>query len=199
MIKLTNIIAVGLFIISAIVLIKMKPVYQIVINGEMVGYIQNKAKFEDTIYKFFNNNEEENIAFADFNFEIKNSLKLMDRKQETSEDKVLLAIKEKANITYFEYGVFVDGEEQLKLTSKDEANAIVENLKKEFGDKVYFEVKKVYLKNIETTNNESIQLASISNNIQTQINKKIEEEKKKEKSTINGVYIAVVPVEGHIT
>ncbi len=176
----------------------MKPVYQIEINGETVGYINSKDDFENIIYETFNNNEEENIAFADFNFEIKNKIKLIDRKFETEESKVLSIIKENADITYFEYAIFANGEEQQKFRSKYEANEILENLNKEFKDQVDLEIKKVYMKDLEATDN-NVQLAEISNNIQIQIDKKIAEEKKKEKSTINGVYIAVVPVQGHIT
>ncbi len=41
-----------------VALLKMKPVYGISINGELVGYIKNRNGFEKTIYETFNDNQE---------------------------------------------------------------------------------------------------------------------------------------------
>lgn len=181
----------------AIVLIKMKPTYQISIDGELVGYIQNKNQFEQTIYETFNDNEEENIAFADFNSETDYEFKLIERKQELNEEEIILALKEKADITYFQYTVCVNGQEKESFVSYEQANEVVEKLNEEFDEEVEISVKRTYTKQLEIK--ENVEIASICDDLVTKVNKQIQEEKRKEKATINGVYIAVVPVRGNIT
>ena len=56
--------------IAGITLLKMKPVYQISLDGEMIGYVKNRNQFEEILEVTYNDNEELNIAFADFDVEM---------------------------------------------------------------------------------------------------------------------------------
>jgi murein DD-endopeptidase MepM/ murein hydrolase activator NlpD len=196
-IKLTNIIAIGILIIIAIILIKMKPVYQISIDGEMIGYIQNKKQFEEIIYKAFNNNEENNIAFADFNVETKYEMKLVNKQQECNEEEVITKLASIADITYFQYAIIVNDEEKQYFSSYDQANEVAESIKNDIEYDTQIYVQRVYTK--QTVVKEDIQIADVCQTLITEINEQIQQEIKKEKSTIEGVFIAVVPVEGNIT
>lgn len=196
--KLTNIIAIGVFIISAIVLIKMKPVYQISIDGEEIGYIQDKKQFEENVYKTFNNNEQENIAFADFSLDTNYQFKLVERDTLVNEEQVLVALKEKADITYFQYAICVNGEEKKTFAKEEEVNQVIEKLNQEFeDDEASISIKQIYTKDAPVK--ENIEIASVCDTLIAKIKEQIEEEERKEKATINGVYIAVMPVQGHVT
>lgn len=175
----------------------MKGAYEISIDGETIGYIQNKKQFEQNIYETFNNNEEENIAFADFGLETKYQFKLIDKKQEINEEKIILALKENADITYFCYTVCVNGEEKQSFTSYEQAKEVVEKLNAEFEEDVRISLSMTYSK--ELPENKNIQIASVCDDMVEQIEKEIKEEKRKEQATINGVYIAVVPAQGNIS
>lgn len=195
--KLTNIIAIGVFIIIGILLINMKPVYEISLNGETIGYIENRKHFEETIYKTFNDNKEENIAFADFEKETKYKFKLIDRQNQINEAKVIEILKENADITYFQYAVCANGEEKQTFSSMEQANEVIENIRKNIKGEVELSVKRVYTKQLKIE--EEYKIANICDDLIVEINNQIKEEKRKEKSTINGVYIAVVPVQGNVT
>lgn len=176
----------------------MKPVYEISLNGETIGYIENRKQFEETIYKTFNDNEKENIAFADFEKETKYEFKLVDRQNQINEAKVIEILKENADITYFQYAVCANGEEKRTFSSMEQANEVIENIRKNIKeDEVELSVKRVYTKQLKIE--EEYKIASICDDLIAEINNQIKEEKRKEKSTINGVYIAVVPVQGNIT
>lgn len=181
----------------AIVLIKMKPAYQISIDGKLVGYIQNKDKFELNIYETFNDNEEENIAFADFDVETDYEFKLIQRKQKFNEEEVILALKEKADITYFQYAVCINGEEKENFKSIEQANQVIATLNEKFAEDVQISIKTTYTSELEVK--EDIEIASVCEKLSLEVDKEIEEEKKKEQATINGVYIAEIPVKGNIT
>lgn len=106
---------------------------------------------------------------------------------------MLVAIKENADITYFKYAINVNGEEKQYVKTEEEAHQILEELKKQINEDTNVAVTKLYTKNLDIE--ESTEVASITSGIIS----KIEEEKKKEEATINGIYLAVTPVSGHIT
>lgn len=194
MIRLINIMAIGIFIVIVVLLMKMKPVYQISINGEIVGYIQNKKEFENIIYDTFNNNEENNIAFADFNVETKYEMKLVNRQYESNEEEAITKLASYADITYFQYAILINDEESQYVSSLEQANEVAENIENSVDYDIQVSIKKVYTK--QYVSKENVQIAEISQNLIEEIN---EQEIKKEKSTIEGIYIAVVPVQGNIT
>lgn len=175
----------------------MKPIYQISLNGEMIGYIENKQQFEQIVYKTFNDNEEANIAFADFNGETTYQFKLVERTKQTNEEEVIITLMENADITYFEYVVCANGQEKESFLSKEVANEVIEKLNEQVEETVELSMKQVYTKN--PTIEENKEIASICDNLVVEIKEQIKEEKRKEKATINGVYIAVMPVKGTVT
>ncbi len=177
----------------AVTLLKMKPVYGISINGELIGYIKNKNGFEKTIYETFNDNEETNIAFADLKVDTKYEFKLIERKVETCEEEAITALAKNADITYFQYAILANGEEIENFLSEEQANEVLEKIKGKVENDVELSVSRVYKKQIEAKEN-----TEIDSLCETTV-AKIKEQKRKEKATINGVYIAVVPVRGNIT
>ena len=175
----------------------MKGAYEISIDGETIGYIQNKKQFEQTIYETFNNNEEENIAFADLDLQTNCKFKLIEKTKNINEEEIILALKEKADITYFRYTVCVNGEEKQSFNSYEEAKQVIETLNTEFGEEVRISLSITYSK--ELPKQDEIEIATSCDNIIEQIDSQLKEEKRKEQATINGVYIAVVPVQGNIS
>ena len=162
-------------------------------DEQKIGYIENIKEFENKVGKKLYNNEEENIAFTDVNEKIQYELKLVNRTQKNEEEKVLLALKENSDITYFKYAINVNGEEKQYVKTKDEANQILEQIEEEVKEEAKVAITKIYTKNLDIE--ESIELASTASKIISQI----EEEKKKEEATISGIYLAVNPISGHIT
>lgn len=185
--------AIGIFIITAIILMKFKVVYTVYIDNQEIGSIQSKIKFEQLIKKSLFDNEEENIVFSEIDSEVKYVFSLKTKDTITTEEKTLSAIKENSNITYFQYALNVEGKERQYFKTEDQANEVCNYLKKELGDNIGMSIDKIYTKNLQISEEQDI--ATISNNIV----KEVKADRKKEQSTINGVYLAVTPVNGHIT
>ena len=192
-IKLTSIILLGILIIIAVTLLKMKPVYGISIDGEIIGYINDKNGFEKTIYETFNDNEENNIAFADLKVDTQYEFKLIERNVKTCEEEAIATLAKNADITYFQYAIVANGEEIENFLSEEQANEVLEKIKGKVENDVELSVSRVYKKQIEAKEN-----TEIDSLCETTV-AKIKEQKRKERATINGVYIAVVPVRGNIT
>lgn len=192
-VKLTNIIAIGILIITAIILLKLKPICTVYLDGEQIGYIKSKNEFEKQIKENLYNNQDENIAFSDVNAEVKYTHKLVAKQEETNEENVLLAIKEKADITYFGYAVNVDGTVTKLLKTEEEAKMLAEEVRSNLGQDANINIQTTYTKNLEIE--DTRELASMSSDIINQVNAN----KKKEASTIDGIYLAVNPTQGRIS
>ena len=177
----------------AVALLKMKPVYGISINGEKIGYIKDKNGFEKTVYEAFNDNEETNIAFADLKVDTQYEFKLIERNVKTCEEEAITTLAKNADITYFQYAIVANGEEIQKFQSEEQANEVLSKIEDKVEDDVALSVSRVYSKQLETQENNEIE------NMCEETIAKIKEQKRKERATISGVYIAVVPVQGNIT
>lgn len=174
-------------------MLKFKPAYSVCIDEQEIGCVQNKKEFEQFIKENLYNNKEENIAFSDIEFDIKYTYKLIEKNEATTESDVFLAIKEKADITYLQYAVDVNGVQRKYLKTEEQAQEVLEELKKELGEDINVSISTVYTKNLQVEN--EVEIASISN----QICNELKAEKKKEEATINGVYLSTIPVSGTIT
>ena len=78
-----SLIALG--IISAIIFIKFKPIYQVSISGQEVGYIESKTELEDNVKQTINENNE-NVDSVKITIEPEYELKLVNRTIETNEE-----------------------------------------------------------------------------------------------------------------
>ena len=176
---------------------KFKSAYIVYLDEQVIGYIENKNEFERLLEQNLYNNLEKNIAFSDINAEIKYESKLINKDKTTQEEQVFLAIKEKSDVTYFQYAINVDGVDREYVKTEEEADIIAENLRKELGEEINVAVSTVYTKELDIASSQ--ELASISEELELKIKQEKEEEAKKEASTINGVYLAVNPISGNIT
>lgn len=174
-------------------LLKLKPVYSISIDGENIGYIKNKNRFEKTIYETFNDNEETNIAFADLKVDTKYEFKLIERKVETCEEELVAILAKNADITYFQYSILANGEKVENFASEEQANEVLAKLEGKVQDDVELSISREYVKQLNVKEDDEIDV------ICEETVAKINELKRKERATINGVYIAVVPVKGNVT
>ncbi len=195
-IKLTNIMAIGVFIISAMILLKFKPVYEVSFKQEAIGYIENKTQFEDLVNELLQEDDEQNIAFVNIPDIPTYELKFVKKQEQINQENVLLAIKNASEVTYYRYAINVDDKTLQYVNTEEQAKQVEQSIKEEYKD-VKVDVIKTYTKNsLDVT---GIELASISD----VVIKKIEDEKKEEEkvkaSTLNGVHLAVNPIQGHIT
>ena len=84
----------------------------------------------------------------------------VDRKEESNEEKILAKVEESSKTTYKLYAVTLDGKEKATVKNLDEAENLVEELKKEYKDKTS---KEIAIVDVLTTDNNkgvsSIQVA----------------------------------------
>lgn len=195
-------IAFGL--IFAIILIKYKPIYQVSISGEELGYIQNKEAFEESL-KENAIAEGKNVDYVEIKANPEYELKLVDRAVDTNEEELVSDMKEDVVVTYKYYDIAVENQTVESVDTKEEAEEIVEQLKQEKPEEVNLSIIEKYTQQVENVETTEVEVAKTS--ITEKVNQKVKElQKQKEEKErldkipdINGIKLAVQPISGTIT
>ena len=130
--KLTILIAVSIFLIICAVALFFKPIYSVTINGEAVGYSQDKSKLQARINKYTESGdggENSNIAFVQVDNMPEYKMCLLKRNIVTNDDEIFQKIKD-SGVVYYKYYAIMEGEEEKAYVSDfAKAEEIVTKLK----------------------------------------------------------------------
>ena len=155
-IKILNICLIAFGFILAIILMKYKPMYEVKISGEEVGYIQNKNSFSEVVKENINNYKNKNVEKVELKTNPEYELKLVEKTKENEEDKIVVALQKELEITYKYYEVKYNEETIEKVNTLEEAEQIVNEVKEKSKDKI------ILTSNENTTNNiEEIEIDNI--------------------------------------
>ena len=198
--KLLSIMAVALGLIIAIILLKYKPTYKVTLSGLEIGYVKNGTELDARIQNEIIEMEGKNIDFVALDEMPNYELKLVSRKQETNEEEILIALKDNAKIMYKYYAVILNNETIGLVDNIEEAEQAVNKVKEDNKNKTIkldIVIKENYTENIDSVSIENVQAA------QTKIEKKvtdlIKQDERNRKPVVNGILLAVTPVQGRIT
>lgn len=200
--KYFSITTIAFGFIIAIILIKYKPVYEVKISGEEVGYIQNKNALEESIKEsILNSNTNKNIDSITITENPEYELKLINRTQEINEEEIINKIEQNVEITYKYYEIALNNETIERVNTVEEAQDLVQTIKNEKSEDLDLRIIEKYTEKEEEAETTEIELAKTE--IEEKITK-IEEEKEKQEQeekmpSINGVKLAVLPITGIIS
>ena len=197
---------IALGIIIAIILIKYKPMYKVSISGEELGYIENKQALEETLKEEITESSNKTIEDVSLNKEPEYELKLVSRTENTEEKEVVQELKEETTITYKYYEIAIQENVVEKVDTSEEAEELVNEIKEENNsEEINLSIVEKYTQNEEEVNTSDLEVAKINlqETIQTAI-EEIEQQKEEEERwnalpSINGIKLAVTPIEGTIT
>ena len=128
-IKLVILISIALLIILGIVASFYKISYSVNINGEMVGYTDNKSKLQAKINEYMENGENENAAFVQVESLPEYKMCLLKRNLEADDDKIFDLIKADGLTYYRYYAILENQEEKIYVSNFSSAENIVNQLK----------------------------------------------------------------------
>lgn len=192
--------AIALGVIVAIILIKYKPTYKVTLAGQEIGYVVDETKFENRIQEEIIEQEGKNIDFVSLDEMPNYELKLVNRKQETNEEEVLLALKENARIMYKYYAVILNQETIGLVDNMEQAEQAINQIKEEHKNdniKLELSIAENYTESLNEISIESVEVAQAE--VKEKVDELIEQDEKSKKPVINGVLIAETPVKGKIT
>lgn len=127
--KLILTIIIPAILIIGIISIFYKPTYSVTLNGEFVGYTNDKNKLQKSINEYMKGLEAQNIAFVDIEVLPEYSLCFVKRESEDNTDEILEKVKDQGTTYYEYYAIMLKDEEKYYVSTKAEAEAIIDTLK----------------------------------------------------------------------
>ena len=127
--KLIIIIAVAILFIIGFVASFYKVSYSVNINGEMVGYTDNKSKLQTQINDYVENGETDNTAFVQVDSLPEYNICLLKKDVVSDDDKIFDMIKSDGVAYYRYYAILDNQEEKIYVPTFSEAEEVVKELK----------------------------------------------------------------------
>jgi len=130
--KFVSLVAVATVIITAAVILIYRPIYKVSLNGETIGYCEDKDALQNKINDYMEKGEEgqKNVAFVQIDDMPAYQMCLQKKGITTNDDEIFATIKA-TGITYYRYYTIADdGKEKLSMATFDEAEKTIKELKK---------------------------------------------------------------------
>ena len=198
--KLLSIMAIALGLIIAIILLKYKPTYKVTLAGQELGYVKNETELNERIQEEIIEMEGKSIDFVSLDEMPSYELKLVSRTQETNEEEIIVALKDNAKITYKYYAVILNNETVGLVENMEEAEQAVNKIKEDNKGKTIkldLVVTQNYTDDINSVTLESVQVAQ--QKVEQKVAQLIKQDEKTKKPIVNGILLAVTPVQGRVT
>ncbi len=129
--KFFILVSIATLMILGMVVLLYKPIYSVSLNGELIGYCENKSKLQNKISDYVENGDGENnnLAFVSIDAMPTYKLCLLKRGITTNDDEIFEKVTEKGTAYYKYFAVLDDDEEKVYVSKFDEAEKIVKKLK----------------------------------------------------------------------
>ena len=129
LIKLIAILAVAGALIWGTIIFLYTPIYSVTLNGEFIGYCEDKTQMQNRINNYMESGDGENVAFVEINDLPEYKMCLLKKGIETNDDQIFNKVIERGKDYYTYYAMVVNGEEKLYVKNLQEAEAILQELK----------------------------------------------------------------------
>ena len=127
--KFIILIALSTFLILGAISFFYKPIYSVTLNGELIGYSENKSKLHEKINEYIEKGNGDNIAFVDINELPQYKLCLLKKDIVTNDDDIFNKVIEQGVPYYRYYAIAVNNEEKAYVSDFTQAESIVNQLK----------------------------------------------------------------------
>jgi len=135
LLKVLRTAGVAFIIVMAIILIKYTPQYEVAIDGKVIGYVESQKDIDKYISEKVEAEEGKNIAFVELKTTPTFKLELVDRNIEDNEELLREEISNQVSIEYTNYAISVGGKNKTYVSSEEEAQKIIDELKKDYDKK----------------------------------------------------------------
>lgn len=178
--------------------IKYKPVYEVYLNGESIGYVKDKDEMNNIINNEILVSDNSLAVFTTLNSEPTYQFELANITN-TNEDEIKEILSNQKTTMYKVYAISLNNEVKSYVNTWDEAETLVDKMKSEYSDlaDTSITVTEKYTENIDELS--IAELADAEASINTQLRTIKTEQEKIASATCNGVYLSVKPVSGTIT
>ena len=109
--KLILIIFIGLAIIVLSIFGIYKPMYTVTLDGEFIGYTEDKSNLQNKINKYMSEGDSENVAFVEIESLPQYDICLMKKNTNENDDEIFAKVIS-SGVSYYKYYAVLEGEEE---------------------------------------------------------------------------------------
>lgn len=137
-IKVSVLFIFAVFLIIGAVAFLYKPTYSVFINGEQVGYTENKSELQHKINEYVEKGDgsNSNIAFVQIPSLPEYKLCLLKKDIVTNDEEIFDKIKEEGTIYYRYYAIAENEEEKFYVDNFENAEKVVNGLKEKNSNNI---------------------------------------------------------------
>ncbi len=130
-IKVIILFTISAFLIIGSIAFLYKPTYSVYMNGEQIGYTENKSELQNKINNYIEKGEEEsqNVAFVQVDNLPKYQLCLLKKDIVPNDEEIFQKVKEQGIPYYRYYAILDNNEEKVYVSNFEEAEKVVNGLK----------------------------------------------------------------------
>lgn len=130
-VKIIVLTMIAILLIVGAVAFLYKPTYSVTMNGEHVGYTENKSKLQKEINNYLENGEEDaqNVAFVQVQNLPEYKLCLLKKGIVANDEEIFEKIKSEGVTYYRYYAILENQEEKTYVSTFEEAENVVNSLK----------------------------------------------------------------------
>lgn len=129
-IKVIVLAIISAFLIVGAVAYFYKPTYAVSLNGELIGYTENKSELQNKINNYMEGEQEEGIAFRQIDSVPEYTLCLLKKDITPNEEEIYNKVTQNGTQYYKYYAITDSREEKLYVATFEEAEEVVAKLKK---------------------------------------------------------------------
>ena len=135
--KIIVLVSIAILLVIGAILMFYKPTYEVIYNGEFIGYINNKGNLQSRINEYISNgNGNENVAFVQIQSMPKYEKCLLKREVETNDEEIYNKIIGTGVSYYKYYTIILNGEEKYNVATYEEAESVINKLKEKESNNI---------------------------------------------------------------
>ena len=127
--KFTILIILAAFLMIGAISYIYKPIYSVTLNGEFIGYSENKNKLQQKINEYIEKGNGDNIAFVDIEELPEYKLCFLKKDVCANDEEIFNKVIEQGQAFYKYYAINVANEEKAYVSTLAEAEQVVNELK----------------------------------------------------------------------
>ena len=127
--KLIFMLIIGLAIICFLIFFIYKPIYSVSLDGEFIGYSEDKSKLQEKINNYMTNGDNETIVFVEIEKLPEYKMCLLKKNNKTNDEEIFEKVISSGIPYYKYYAIMQSGTEKYYVKTYEECEKIIADLK----------------------------------------------------------------------
>lgn len=132
--KLAILLVIGAAIISFLIFVVYKPMYSVTLNDKFVGYTSDKSELQSKINEYMKSGDSQTVAFVEIDELPEYKMCLLKKGLTANDDEILDLVISSGTPYYKYYAIMENGVEKFYVSSYNESEAIINELKAKNSD-----------------------------------------------------------------